>query len=162
MRTRPIIVLVDKKYQLNKFPGKGGWTYAEIPEVEPDKHAWFNWVKVHGSIDTFELKHARLMPLGNGKLFLPVKSAIRKKIGKEAGDWVHIVLYPDNLPVEIPQELIDCFKLEDKRLIDVFSHQSENQQQELINWIYEAKKDETKARRILKVMDYLKEKQNAL
>lgn len=150
--------LVDKKYLLNKFPGKGGWTYAEIPEVAPDKHAWFNWVKVHGSINGYSLKHARLMPLGNGQLFLPVKAAIRKAIGKEAGDWVHIILYPDNIPVEVPQELIDCLTMEDSKLFDEFVKQSANQQQEIIDWIYAAKKDETKARRINKVIDYLQQK----
>ncbi|MBS2212572.1 DUF1905 domain-containing protein [Carboxylicivirga mesophila] len=150
--------LVDKKYLLNKFPGKGGWTYAEIPEVAPDKHAWFNWVKVHGSINGFSLKHARLMPLGNGQLFLPVKAAIRKAIGKEAGDWVHIILYPDNIPVEVPQDLIDCLALENSKLFDEFVKQSANQQQEIIDWIYAAKKDETKARRINKVIDYLQQK----
>ncbi|MBR8536824.1 DUF1905 domain-containing protein [Carboxylicivirga sediminis] len=150
--------LVDKKYLLKKFPGKGGWTYAEIPEVAPDKHAWFNWVKVHGSIDGYLIKHARLMPLGNGQLFLPIKAAIRKAIGKEAGDWVHIILYPDNMSVEVPQELIDCLDLENSKLIGEFVKQSANQQQEIIDWIYTAKKDETKARRINKVIDYLQQK----
>lgn len=151
-------VLVDKTYFLQKFSGKGGWTYAEIPEIEPDKHAWFNWIKVHGSIDNFELKHARLMPLGNGHMMLPVKAAIRKAIGKGEGDSVHIRLFPDNLPVEIPQEVIDCFDLEDSRLFEAFNKETANQQQEIITWIYEAKKDETKAKRIIKMMDYLKNK----
>ena len=31
--------LVDKEYLLEKFPGKGGWTYAMIPEVLQDPHA---------------------------------------------------------------------------------------------------------------------------
>ena len=151
--------LADKTYLLRKFKGKGGWTYAEIPEVQPDKHAWFNWVKVHGLIDDYEIKHARLMPTGNGLLFLPVKAAIRKAIGKEAGDSVRIVLYPDNLGVEVPQEIMDCFELEDNGLLELFKGQSENQQQEIINWISEAKKEETKARRILKLMNYLRDNQ---
>jgi len=25
--------LVNRKYLLEKYPGKGGWTYAAIPEV---------------------------------------------------------------------------------------------------------------------------------
>jgi hypothetical protein len=29
--------LVNKKYKLQKFPGKGGWTYAMIPEIPQDK-----------------------------------------------------------------------------------------------------------------------------
>jgi hypothetical protein len=150
--------LVDKTYLLQKFEGKGGWTYAEIPEIKPDKHAWFNWIKVHGFIDEFEIKHARLMPIGNGNMMQPVKAAIRKAIGKQAGDTVRIRLYPDNLPTDIPQEIIDCFELEDGRLVEAFNQETTNQQQEIIAWIYEAKKEETKARRISKLMDYLRDK----
>ncbi|MCU4156660.1 DUF1905 domain-containing protein [Carboxylicivirga sp. A043] len=150
--------LVDKKYRLQKFEGKGGWTYAEILEIEPDKHSWFNWIKVHGFIDECEIKHARLMPIGNGNMMLPVKAAIRKAIGKQAGDIVHIKLYPDNLPTDIPQDIIECFEMEDGRLVEAFNQETANQQQEIVTWIYEAKKEDTKARRIVKLMDYLKDK----
>lgn len=78
--------LTDKAYLLEKFPGKGGWTYAAIPEIAPDKHAHFGWVRVKGTIDGYKIKGFHLMPMGNGKLFLPVKSEIRKKIKKQAGD----------------------------------------------------------------------------
>lgn len=43
--------LVDKEYLLEKFPGKGGWTYALIPKILQDKHSHFGWVIVNGSID---------------------------------------------------------------------------------------------------------------
>lgn len=70
--------LVNKKYLLEKFHGKGGWTYARIPEILQNKKNTFGWVKVKGSIDGYEIKKCHLMPMGNGKLFLPVKAAIRK------------------------------------------------------------------------------------
>ncbi len=103
---RPEKPLVNKKYLLEKYPGKGGWTYAAIPEVLQDKHAPFGWVKVKGQIDNFVIKNYKLIPMGTGKLFLPVKSEIRKKINKQAGDWVHVILYADNDPLEIPDELL--------------------------------------------------------
>jgi len=60
------------------------------------------WVIVRGSIDGYEkIRKYRLMPSGGemesgkGHLFLAVKSEIRKKINKQAGDYVHIILYPD-------------------------------------------------------------------
>jgi hypothetical protein len=64
---------------LEKIPGKGGWTYVVINEIAPDKRAKFGWVKVRGSIDDYELNQYKLMPMGNGKLFLPVRAEIRKK-----------------------------------------------------------------------------------
>jgi lincosamide nucleotidyltransferase A/C/D/E len=78
--------LVNKEYLLEKFPGKGGWTYTVIPEIPPDKKAPFGWVKVRGSIDGFEISKYHLMPSGKGDLILFAKSEIRKKIKKQAGD----------------------------------------------------------------------------
>jgi hypothetical protein len=40
--------LVENKYLLQKIPGKGGWTYAAIPEVLKSKNTPFGWVKVKG------------------------------------------------------------------------------------------------------------------
>ena len=85
--------IVNKRVKLEKFEGKGGWTYARLPEVKPGK-SWFNWVKVKGCIDDYEIKAYNLMPIGNGQLFLPVKKEIRKKIKKEAGDEVSVFTNP--------------------------------------------------------------------
>ena len=74
--------LVDNVYVLEKFPGKGGWTFARIPEISQDKKQPFGWKKVRGTIDGYEIRKYHLMPMGNGLLFLPVKAEIRKKIGK--------------------------------------------------------------------------------
>lgn len=86
--------LVDKDYLLQKFEGKGGWTYAEIPEIPMPKTS-FGMLKVKGKIDSYEFSNVHLMPLGNGHLLLAVKSEIRKKIKKQVGDTVHIIIYED-------------------------------------------------------------------
>ncbi len=96
--------LVDKDYRLDKFPGKGGWTYTLIPEIAPDPYAPFGWVKVKGTIDGVPIGNYHLMPFykGSQQLFLSVKADIRKKIKKEAGDTVRVVLYLDYEPLELP------------------------------------------------------------
>lgn len=108
MKNTPV---VNAKFLLKKFPGKGGWTYTEVPQIKQDKRNPFGWVRVKGSIDGFELSQYKLMPMGNGKLFLPVKAAIRKAIKKEAGDHVSVILHLDDSLLEIPEEIIDCFKM---------------------------------------------------
>ena len=145
--------LLNKEYQLKKFPGKGGWTYAEIPEVPQDKKSPFGWVKVRGSIDDYELKFYKLMPMGNGKLFLPVKAAIRKKICKQAGDFVSIILYKDETPLTIPNEIIECFNNEPQMAYENFLGFTEGVQKAYLDWIYFAKKAETKAERIVNTID---------
>lgn len=95
--------LVNKKYLLEKFPGKGGWTYAHLPDISPGKRTHFGWVKVRGTIDGYEINKYNLMPIAGGKLFLPVKAEIRKHIHKQAGDNVHVILYHDNEPLNVPK-----------------------------------------------------------
>lgn len=147
--------LTDKEYLLEKFPGKGGWTYAQIPEIMPDKLSHFGWVRVRGAIDGFEFKNYHLMPMGNGKLFLPVKAEIRKAIKKQAGDSVHVALFPDNLSTEIPEELRACLESELNGL-ESFLGYSNGEQKRIIEWIYSAKTDDTKVRRIAQTLDTIK------
>ncbi len=146
---------IDQSYQLQKFSGKGGWTYAEIPEIVQNKDNPFGWVTVSGWIDTYELKQYKLMPMGNGKLFLPVKAAIRKAIGKQAGDWVQVKLKVDDSPTEIPQELLDCFALEDELLLHSFQSLTEGEKKTRIDYIFSAKTEETKAKRISELFGML-------
>lgn len=146
--------LVNKKYLLEKYSGKGGWTYAAIPEVLQDKHAHFGWVKVRGFIDSYEFKNFHLMPMGNGKLFLPVKSEIRKKIGKKVGDWVTVILYADDGLTQIPDELVLCLK-SDQAAYDMFNKFTEGEKKGIVDWIYSAKKEETRIDRIAQTLNKL-------
>lgn len=146
--------LVDNKYLLEKFPCKGGWTYAIIPEIIPDKKTPFGWVKVKGSIDTYEFNNSHLMPSGKGSLFLSVKSEVRKKIKKQAGDYVHIILYLDNEPLTIPEELLLCLQ-DDIDALQFFNTLSESEQSNYIKWIYSAKTDQTKVDRIANTLTKL-------
>ncbi|MEI6555681.1 MAG: YdeI/OmpD-associated family protein [Paludibacter sp.] len=146
--------LTDKDYLLQKYPGKGGWTFAAIPEIEQDKHAWFGWVKVRGTIDGYEICNYHLMPMGNGTLFLPVKAEIRKKIGKNEGDWVHITLYSQELPKINTEDFYLCLR-EDPVAQANFNKLTDKEQTELINWIYTPKNEQLKVERIAKVLDKL-------
>jgi len=144
--------LIDKEYLLEKFQGKGGWTYAQIPEILPGKHLPFGWVRVRGTIDNFEIKNYHLMPMGNGSLFLPIKAEIRKRIKKKAGDFVRVTLFADNLPPEIPEELKGCL-LDEPNGLETFLTFTNSEQKAFIDWIYSAKTDKTKVERIVKTLD---------
>jgi uncharacterized protein YdeI (YjbR/CyaY-like superfamily) len=94
------------------------------------------------------------MPMGNGKLFLPLKAEIRKKIAKQHGDWVHITLYVDTNPIDIPEELLDCLKT-DPVAFEMFSSCTDGQKKEFIDWIYSSKTESTKAERIAETLNKL-------
>lgn len=146
--------LLNKKYVLEKYPGKGGWTYVRIPEIIKSKNTPFGFVKIKGSIDGYEIKKYHLMPMKGGGLFLPVKADIRKKIKKEEGEKVHIILFADNDLLEIPEEMLLCLK-DEPAALRFFNSLSESERKFYIEWVYSSKKEETKISRLAKTVNRL-------
>ena len=149
---------VNGKYLLEKFPGKGGWTYAAIPKILPNKNNPFGWVKVKGSIDEYKFEQYKLMSMGNGQLFLPVKASIRKKISKKEGDFVHIILFPDESDIKIPNEIMECFKSESNEIYKTFISFTQGEQKAYFDWIYKAKSEATKVNSIVEMINRLQKK----
>ena len=148
-------LLTEGNYLLEKFSGKGGWTYALIPEVPQKKTIPFGWRRVSANIDGLDMGRTKLMPNGNGQLFLPVKAAIRKKIKKEAGDTAHIILHSTEIEGEIPQEIIDCLIDAGQLKLEAFQQLSVSQQKTWLEKIYDAQDENTKAQYIIELIEHL-------
>lgn len=127
-----------------------------IDSISPDKKTKFGSVRVKGTIDDYEIHQYNLMPAGNGRLFLPIKTEIRKKIKKEAGDTIHLVLYSDATPVALTDELTECFEFYPEAY-ENYCQLTDSEKKQYLDWVYEAKQDETKVRRIAKMMNRLSE-----
>jgi hypothetical protein len=74
--------------QLQKGDNPGAWTCVVIDDVA-ELFGTRGLVKIRGEIDGEPFTGA-LMAQGDGTHRLPVKGALRKIIGKEAGDTVHV------------------------------------------------------------------------
>ncbi len=146
--------LVSKKYKLQKFPGKGGWTFAAIPEIAQNRKNPFGWVRVKGFIDDVFINKYHLMPMGNGQLFLPVKAAIRKQIKKKEGDWITVQLFADNDPVEIPDELLQCLQ-DEPAALKQFNKLTDGEKVAAVKQVYGVKKTETRTDRIVQLIGSL-------
>lgn len=149
-----LIPIIDKDLLLQKMPGKGGWTFVLLPDLKTEKRSWFGKSKVRGFIDDYELSDYNLMPFGNGSLFLPVKSQIRKLIGKNEGDWVHVVLYSQDLPAVETDDFILCLGDEPAAYQKYMSLPAE-EQKKLTDWIYAVKNDSLRIERMAQVINNL-------
>lgn len=147
-------LVAEGEFVLEKFPGKGGWTFVRVPvEILPVRKA-FGMIRVCGFVDDFEFEGKHLMPMGNGYLFLPIAKPIRTAIGKEQGDTVRLKLMRDEVPSQVPEELIDCLQ-DDPGKLQLFQRLSDADQKHWIEHIYSANSPEVKSDRIVKLLNQL-------
>lgn len=147
-------IIADGTYLLEKFPGKGGWTYAALPEVTPDKNAPFGWIRVCGTVDDYEIRNFHLMPMGNGMLFLSVNAAIRKVIKKSAGDTVRVILFRENPAGEVIDEFLECLR-DEPRANEFFNTLTENEKNQVTEWISAAKTSDQQVERMAEAINML-------
>ena len=98
-----------------------------------------------------------LMPSAAGYHRLSVPREICTQLGKAPGDLIGIELWKDDAPrtVTMPEEFVRLLRKE--RLLAKFEALSITRRKEYRNWIFSAKPDETRSRRMVKAMAILKE-----
>lgn len=113
-------------------------------------------VKIRAIIDAVEYR-GLLTPMG-GKYGLFMNKEVRDKVGKTYGDTVHISIEEDTEPrvVEIPQDLLEAMLVADVK--PFFDSLSFTHQKEYVQWILDAKKEETRQNRLLKAIEMMQNK----
>ncbi len=115
-------------------------------------------IKVSATFDGAPYRGS-LVRMGTPHHILIVRKDIREKIGKQPGDIVRVTLKEDTEPrvVEVPPDLQEVLNKhpEEKAF---FENLSCTHQREYVSWITEAKRPETRQRRIRKALDMLRQK----
>ena len=108
--------------------------------------ATFNGVPYTGS----------LIKYGNPLHMMGVLKSIREQIGKGPGDTIEVVVWRDEevRTVEVPAQFEELIKKEG--LLPVFEKLSYTHRKEYCRWITDAKKEETRLRRLGKAIEMLK------
>lgn len=139
--------------EIFKFSNKGeksGWSYIEIPKdlAENIKPGCRKSFRVKGKIDQEEVNGLALTPMGEGNFILALKAPLRKKLKKEEGALVQLILEEDkDFKIEMPEDLEICLG-EQEVWLTRFLALAKSHQHYFINWINQAKTEETRAKRI--------------
>ena len=106
--------------------------------------AWINGAEYRGSV--FRM---------GGKYMMAVPKAFRDAAGIKAGEKITVTIEKDTekRTVEVPADLAEALKK--NNLTEVFAKMSYTHQKEYVNAVREAKKEETRLRRIEKMIELL-------
>ena len=102
-----------------------------------------------------DVEHRSTICRMGGKYMMAVPKGFRDAAGIQAGEKITVTMEKDTekRTVEVPQDLAEALKKAD--LTDVFSKMSYTHQKEYVNAVNEAKKEETRIRRIEKTIEQL-------
>jgi hypothetical protein len=92
-----------------------------------------------------------------GRYYLPINRDVKKTTGVDAGDAITVEIErdTDERVVEAPPDFKSALK-EDKEARDNFRGLSYSHQKEYVDWIEDAKREDTRRRRIAKTVERLR------
>jgi Domain of unknown function (DUF1905)/Bacteriocin-protection, YdeI or OmpD-Associated len=137
--------------------GGAGWAYVRIP-FDVETAFGKKRVPVRATIDGEEYRGS-LMRMGGPEHTLVILKEIQVKIGKEVGDEVEVVLEEDFEPriIEVPDDLRAALD-QDPGAKANFEKLSHSHKKQIVNAMLEAKKMETRNKRIASIVIELRGK----
>lgn len=147
-----------------KFASKGektGWTYVEIPTdiIAKLKLKTRKEFRIKGSMDDVKFERLATYPVGDGNFIIAINAELRKKLGKREGATLTVKFDLDKSEALQSQELMDCLK-EDPVASKQFESLPLSHRNYFHRYIYTAKGADTKAGRIVNVINAMYKKQN--
>jgi Domain of unknown function (DUF1905)/Bacteriocin-protection, YdeI or OmpD-Associated len=146
-----------KKYQFNAEirAGDRGGAYVVFPYDTEKAFGTKGKVPVNAIIDGVP-DRGGLFTMGKPQHMLGVPKSVREQIGKGPGEVVKVVLWKNDevREVDVPPAFKSLMKKEG--VLPFFESLSYTHRKEYCRWMTEAKKEETRARRLDKAIEMLK------
>lgn len=136
--------------------GEGGsWTLVTIPFDAASEYGTRGRVSVKGTINGHPFRTS-ILPSGGGTFHMMVNKAMRTGAGAGPGDTVRVVMEKDDAPrtVEVPADFARALK-KSPGAKAAFEAMSFSHRKAYVDAVVEAKKPETRARRIEKAIEAL-------
>jgi Domain of unknown function (DUF1905)/Bacteriocin-protection, YdeI or OmpD-Associated len=135
--------------------GIGTWTYIDLPFDAVTAFGKKGQVRVQGTIDG-QAYRSTAMPHGDGRHYLVVNRTIRDAAGADVGSTVHVVMEVDSAKrtVTVPADFTRALAANPaaKKEFKGFPYPH---QKEMVEWIRDAKRAETRKRRIALAIERL-------
>ncbi len=143
------------KFKARLQPGRGGGAYVFFPYEVEREVGTKGKVAVNATFDGVPYKGS-LFKYSYPQHILGILKSIREQMGKQPGDSVDVAIWKDEelRTVEIPVDFRNRLKKES--LLAVFEELSYTHRKEYCRWISEAKKEETRLRRLEKAVEMLR------
>ena len=143
------------KFRAQLQPGRGGGAYVFFPYDVEKEFGTKGKVPVQATFDGVRYKGS-LFKYSYSQHVLGILKSIREQIGKQPGDTVDLAIWKDEelRTVEIPADFRNRLKKES--LLPIFEKLSYTHRKEYCRWITEAKKEETRLRRLEKAVEMLR------
>jgi len=140
--------------------GVGTWTYVDIPLDLRKLFDAKGQVKVKGTINSYPFRSTAL-PHGDGMHYLVVKKPIRDSIQFQEGGKVEVVLELDTdaRQVDVPDDLESAF-INNPKARAAYDRMAYSHQKEYVDWILQAKRAETRQKRIKEAVQGLSDSAN--
>ena len=146
-----------KKYKFNAKieTGDGGGAYVLFPFDTVEEFATKGRVPVKATFNGLPYTGS-LVKYGHPLHSLGMPKAIREQSGKGPGDSIEVVVWKDEevRTIEVPAHFQKLIKKE--KLLPVFEKLSYTHRKEYCRWITDAKKEETRSKRLVKAIGMLK------
>ncbi len=144
------------KVKLEKVPSATRVAYFNVPFNVKEVFGTGARVPVRGTMNGFAYRSS-IFPMGKGGChMMVVNREMRNGTGAEVGDTVEVVMERDPAPrtVAVPPELKKVLA-RNKRAHALFDKLSYTHRKEFARWVTEAKRLETRAERLAKVVPML-------